>query len=63
MASPFTGIDVSAICSLAPGTPALAGLVSQVTLEHVDVLALPATSRYDVIYSRDVFCTSMTSRA
>ena len=31
------------------------GLASQVTLEHMDVLALPATPRYDVIYSRDVF--------
>jgi phosphoethanolamine N-methyltransferase len=31
------------------------GLASQVTLEHVDVLALRATPQYDVIYSRDVF--------
>jgi len=43
------------ICSLAPERLRSQGLVSQVTLEHVDVLALPATSRYDVIYSRDVF--------
>lgn len=50
------GIDVSAnmLASAQERTRTL-GLASQVTLEHVDVLALPATPLYDVIYSRDVF--------
>jgi phosphoethanolamine N-methyltransferase len=50
------GIDVSAnmLASARERLRAL-GLASQVTLEHADVLALPATARYDVIYSRDVF--------
>jgi phosphoethanolamine N-methyltransferase len=31
------------------------GLTAQVSLEHVDVMELPTTRRYEVIYSRDVF--------
>jgi len=50
------GIDVSAnMLASARERLRAQGLASQVTLEHVDVLALPATPRYDVIYSRDVF--------
>jgi phosphoethanolamine N-methyltransferase len=50
------GIDVSAnmLASAQERLQAL-GLTPQVTLEQVDVLALPPTTRYDVIYSRDVF--------
>jgi len=50
------GIDVSAnMLASARERLCSQGLTSQVTLEHVDVLALPATLHYDVIYSRDVF--------
>ena len=50
------GIDVSAnMLASARERLHAQGLASQVTLEHADVLALPATPRYDVIYSRDVF--------
>jgi phosphoethanolamine N-methyltransferase len=50
------GIDLSAnmLAGARERVRAL-GLAKQVTLEHVDVLALPATPHYDVIYSRDVF--------
>ena len=50
------GIDLSAnmLASARKRVRSL-GLASQVTLEHVDVLALPGTFHYDVIYSRDVF--------
>lgn len=50
------GIDVSAnmLASARERVRGL-GLASQVTLEHADVLALPPTPSYDVIYSRDVF--------
>jgi phosphoethanolamine N-methyltransferase len=50
------GIDVSAnMLASARERLRSQGLALQVTLEHVDVLALPATPHYDVIYSRDVF--------
>jgi phosphoethanolamine N-methyltransferase len=50
------GIDVSAnMLASARERLRAEGLTSQVTLEQADVLALPATTRYDVIYSRDVF--------
>jgi phosphoethanolamine N-methyltransferase len=50
------GIDVSAnMLTGARERLRSQGLASQVTLEHVDVLALSAIPRYDVIYSRDVF--------
>lgn len=50
------GIDASANMLAGAGERLRAqGLASQVTLEHVDVLALPARPAYDVIYSRDVF--------
>jgi phosphoethanolamine N-methyltransferase len=50
------GIDVSAnMVTSARERLRAQGLASQVTLEHVDVLALPVTPRYEVIYSRDVF--------
>jgi phosphoethanolamine N-methyltransferase len=50
------GIDVS-VNMLASARERLRsqGLAPQVTLEHVDVLALAATPHYDVVYSRDVF--------
>ena len=50
------GIDVSAnMLASARERLRAEGLALQVTLEQADVLALPATVRYDVIYSRDVF--------
>jgi len=50
------GIDVSAnMLASAQERLRAEGLASQVTLAQADVLALPATTRYDVIYSRDVF--------
>jgi phosphoethanolamine N-methyltransferase len=50
------GIDVSAnMLANARERLRSQGLASQVTLEQVDVLALPVTPHYDVIYSRDVF--------
>jgi phosphoethanolamine N-methyltransferase len=50
------GIDVSAnMLASARERLSSQGLASLVTLEQVDVLELPVTPRYDVIYSRDVF--------
>ncbi|SRR5260221_8608824 len=50
------GIDVSAnMLASARERLRSQGLASLVTLEHADVLALPATPGYEVIYSRDVF--------
>ena len=50
------GIDVSAnMVASARERLQASGLAGQVTLENTDVLALPATPCYDVIYSRDVF--------
>src|SRR5258706_8101124 len=49
-------IDVSAnMIASARERLRTSGLASLVTLEHADVLALPATPGYEVIYSRDVF--------
>jgi len=50
------GIDVSAnMLASAQERLRAEGLALQVTLVQADVVALPATTRYDVIYSRDVF--------
>src|SRR5258708_16250029 len=50
------GIDVSAnMLASARERLGSQGLASLVTLEHLDVLALPATPRSEVIYSRDGF--------
>src|SRR5882672_7417820 len=50
------GIDVSAnMLASARERLRSQGLAPLVTLEHADVLALPANPRYEVIYSRDVF--------